>query len=737
MTGVAALAICAAFTSCSKSEELYDPGVIEQDEVTKIYDHYNQAFIKTFGQVNPNVDWGFGTRVGTRSGNTSGDYTPWPYTHEYLDANGNLIASANMDHNQWGATDLQSMPYGGWIVPDPLTNGQKLRVQKYFQSHPNLSYQDPQYANFFVQQVYTGGSDAPQTGNGEVNVAADGTQKKGSSLNQLTVGAANSHINDFNAGTCTTSEVLNHEGKTQSDQITLMLNVDDTSCFGYHETSGSNVSATIQHNDRMALVSAAEIDAWGDAEGIGEKVDDKWHRSFMGFDYEMLPLEDVIVPNTYAMLNQVQNINNCGYAVYNGTVMKIGQNTGSASVADLNITNKLADKASSGDALGVYKQNGSALSQDAQGNWLWDGQNFTLNLNQDVTNYKKLVIEFAEATPKGCNFQVSYTGGSASWNQNLAQGITKVEVEFNNVTTLKSFEFQNGSGSGDFKIKNIYLTSGANEVYYDSEYLLAGTEQIPFYSTNTNMYGGEKITLTDNDFYKTVDDKKCLNLDRIKQLYDQGYRPIDTALWNWVKYVPVHDNYYSDWIVTLTEAQRQDIPSSKKVRIMAEDLNAQAEDGDIEKESDWDFNDVVFDVEFDETGNGGTITLICAGGVLPLKVAGEEVHKKFDSSLTQDEKGWYPMINTGKGMGIDRPRVSFHIDNADKAHNGLGIKIEVEKTLTTGNKQWVELTARKGQPCSKFAVKPTVNPCAERDHIDFVSDHAFSRYVANGGELIW
>jgi hypothetical protein len=95
------------------------------------------------------------------------------------------------------------------------------------------------------------------------------------------------------------------------------------------------------------------------------------------------------------------------------------------------------------------------------------------------------------------------------------------------------------------------------------------------------------------------------------------------------------------------------------------------------------------------------------------------------------------MINTGKGMGIDRPQVSFHIANADPDHNGQGIKIEVLKKLSDGTERWFEMTAQKGQPCSKFAVKPTVNPCLERDHIDYVTDHAFSRYVANGGELIW
>ena len=76
MTGVAAVAMCAAFTSCSKNENLYDPGAVEEMEIASVYEQYNQAFIKTFGQVNPNQDWGFGSnfgKVGTRGYNVQGN----------------------------------------------------------------------------------------------------------------------------------------------------------------------------------------------------------------------------------------------------------------------------------------------------------------------------------------------------------------------------------------------------------------------------------------------------------------------------------------------------------------------------------------------------------------------------------------------------------------------------------------------------------------------------------------
>jgi hypothetical protein len=284
MMGAAALAFGFAVVSCSSNDDIYNPDA--QSDL--IVANYQKAFIHVFGQPAANHTWGFGapTRA-TRSGNTGETY---PATHEYKDANGNVIAGANMNHNEWGDPNKE---YGGWIVPDPLTEGQKLRVKAYFQSKPDISYEDPHFRHFFVQQVYKGGPSTAGTNSTEQVVAADGSKYTSDNMNHLTVGEANSHINDFNAGTCTTSNVLNHEKKTQEDEITLMVNVDDTSCFGYHDTGSSDQSsASPNHNDKMALVAASVIDAWAEANKdaliasgeYGEAVDDTWHRSFMGFD---------------------------------------------------------------------------------------------------------------------------------------------------------------------------------------------------------------------------------------------------------------------------------------------------------------------------------------------------------------------------------------------------------------------------------------------------------------------
>ena len=62
MTGVAAIALAAAFTSCSKSTDLYVEGAKEAAEAAKktetVQTNYNEAFESVFGKPAENQDWG-------------------------------------------------------------------------------------------------------------------------------------------------------------------------------------------------------------------------------------------------------------------------------------------------------------------------------------------------------------------------------------------------------------------------------------------------------------------------------------------------------------------------------------------------------------------------------------------------------------------------------------------------------------------------------------------------------
>ena len=309
MTGVAAIAICAAFISCSKSgDELYDPGKIDQQNAAKITQTYNEAFIKVFGKPSANQDWGFGKSASTRA--NSGETVP--QTEAYH----------NMNHNEWADPDKE---FGGYTVPDPLTEQQKAVVAAYFQSVPNLTYSDPQWRHFFVQQVYKGGKvDAGKVRNTTEGItAANGTKYDSGNMNLLSVGRNNIHINDFNAGSCSTSNVLDNGqhvgGSSHPDQITLMVNIDDTSCFGYHETGSST-----QHNNKAALVSWQTIRDWANANGLnGDCLADNWNRSFLGFD---LAIKEGAQAQSDIAARYNDGPESYSYAMVNGEIVSINGN---------------------------------------------------------------------------------------------------------------------------------------------------------------------------------------------------------------------------------------------------------------------------------------------------------------------------------------------------------------------------------------------------------------------------
>lgn len=718
--GAVALFAGVALSSCS--HDFDDEGSADVDPVVE---KYNRIFIETFGQPAANQDWGFGESAQsrmTRSGNTSGNYTSYNATHTYTDANGKVIAGANMNHNEWADPNKE---YGGWVVPDPLTEGQKLRVQKYFQANPNLSYQDPHYANFFVQQVYTGGTSAPETGNKEATAGADGQTHKGMTLNQLTVGQACSHINDFNAGTCSPSSVLDN-GKTvnngtyHSDQITLMVNVDDTSCFGYHETSGSNTSTNNQHNDKMALVSAAVIDAWAAANGNpGDPVVDKWNRSFMGFDYELLPESDIIL-DSYALLSQVPNLNNIPYAWDGTKVMTIGAvpaNTETTKNDDFDLFPYFAAHAS-----GTTNEHGIATCTNENGKISCYFPQYSAVTfgqgNQDWSPYSKLVIEF-EASPINGTIM----------NTPFSVGDTKVEVTLNNEQWYGDnsgpvISTYDGS-TGTLNITSVKLigktiegqTYNASD-YYNPTYLLGDgdADKIAFYSRNTNMYGGTVINLTENEMKTTQDGKTCLNLVKFQQLKTDGYHPITTDLKTWAKWQAACDHYYSDWIVTLTKAERIDEPEQPEQpeepdtwgewkRIICEDLS-------VNQASDFDFNDVVFDVRLNTAHTKAQVKFLAAGGTLPLTVGWDgqgtnwndyEVHNIFGVSTGT-------MVNTNWKTGVTKDYVTKTFTGSFSTYNDV-------KIMVLKGENWEVITAHTGWPASKILVNTTYQWCDEREDI--------------------
>ena len=284
---MAAIAFCAAFNSCSKGGDLYDEDLIEKNEVEKIKADYEAAFIATFGQPASNQDWGFGSS--TRA--------------NYDNENPGSYPNANMWADQ------------GWKAPTELSPGQIARVKAYFQQNPHLTYVDPEYEDFFIQQVYKGnpatkGTISPE----EYTYANDKTETGSEHMDHLTVGLTNDgnaldHIFNFNKGRYSSENANdpngtrrdnvqnypgvtylynNSDGKTHQDHI-MLITQSNTKAVGFFESNGS-----VEHNYCCANASAQTIDEWAtkpenyvNGKPIGETVyDAQWNRSFVGLDYE-------------------------------------------------------------------------------------------------------------------------------------------------------------------------------------------------------------------------------------------------------------------------------------------------------------------------------------------------------------------------------------------------------------------------------------------------------------------
>jgi hypothetical protein len=185
-----------------------------------------------------------------------------------------------------------------------------------------------------------------------------------------------------------------------------------------------------------------------------------------------------------------------------------------------------------------------------------------------------------------------------------------------------------------------------------------------------------------------------------------GYKPVDQ---------PANANMdvdrdwiFDDWIVKISPAK---FNMEGATRIIAEDLG-KADD------SDFDYNDVVFDVKIANEWVGSLnanrmiayITLQAAGGTLPLTVGGKEVHQLFGVSTGT-------MVNTRKGT-VSKPAVSFKLDIGVADWNISGAQAAKSiPVVVTGPSGTITLSVETGEAPEKIAVPIRFNWCDERQPI--------------------
>ena len=205
-------------------------------------EQYQAVFEKEFGAVNPNVNWGF-----------------TPQQVFTFDENGKLIGTRGSDPNanQW-ANYL--------TVPTRLTDAQKDVVRKWFQTHKNPQGLKVNWSDFFVEQVYKGGTNTEGSHSPEIytiNKPAGGTEQiKGSDKMDWLACGSNAkygdHIYNFNGG---------------NGDIMYMKDY-NTTCFGFHDSYGDNHFENTYYYDSYVLIPGDQIDK--SVAGM----------YFVGFDYK-------------------------------------------------------------------------------------------------------------------------------------------------------------------------------------------------------------------------------------------------------------------------------------------------------------------------------------------------------------------------------------------------------------------------------------------------------------------
>ena len=306
--GALALFAGVFFFSCAEKESEYVP--VAQLKVKA----FDEVFKEVYGDIDPYQDWGFNsgkTHLNPADESIYVDMVDadegraFTRTVAFRGANSvlafqNRTRTADPRGNMWAKE--------GWSVPPVITEDQKAIVRQYFQQN-SPSYNDPGWTDFWIQQVYEGGTepteDCPEVYKDADNHSITGGEQMDHLCSKSENGTED-HVYDFN-----NAENNDWEGR-------MLMKSSSTYSFGY-----INSHATAIHYDKAALVNWRVIAQWAVNNGLEESVEksvlnDGWNRSYMGFDYELLE-EDDVMTDTYVKWGDVPNYNNLTYAYYSSS----------------------------------------------------------------------------------------------------------------------------------------------------------------------------------------------------------------------------------------------------------------------------------------------------------------------------------------------------------------------------------------------------------------------------------
>ena len=669
ITGIAALAVCIGFTSCSKELTPASQEEINAAQAQQIVDKYNSAFIAKFGQPASNQDWGFNNdnasaRAITRAGGkyaTKGDLKPKDVTFpEDCDA-----SCFNPDLTEIPSYDeyCRSITPPSWADPKTefaegivyIDKAQKVRItgpytgSKLYIKAGTYDLSNYSEAEFYIakgNEVYLLpgvtlilSSSIATTAKFTVYIA-EGSQIIANGQDGYRADS-DAHVYNHGTITCTRFEV---NGTSSLYNVGTLKSTGDV----YIANSTSRIV-----NDNTIESASVHVEGSGALQNNAE-----W----------------TVTGNTIVNCTDGGWVNNGYWKTQN-----YGYTAGSENVINncfLEVTEEFDMNISSSNTNASFKidTGGGVLTQSFYG-----GKVIGDTSTQPSGPYKIVMGHSAVFKVTGT---ATLEGGNPGWG---------------------FFGPENGAYAV-FQAKNVVRNAN-----------LAGTQGAVTYSGN--LYVSAETHFAQGHDGMDAEGHYFINewngFSVVSNIFAEGFKPGKPGVT--IQQTDCCPGFDGD-----EESDEFD------VRIIGEDLTP----GD----TDWDFNDVVFGVKFNDAGNGATCTLLAAGGTLPLRIAKKgnadldnaedwvEVHALFGVPTTT-------MVNTGGISTTVDAKPTFDVTAINKNNVGKDIRIYVNKG-TDEEPNWIELKAEKGEPAAKLAVKKGFRLCTERQNINGIYKR-FDEWVSN------
>ena len=781
VTGLAAVAISGMFTSCT-----HETGSASDSANLGVVETYEQAFLNRFGTPSPEADWGFGpstTQAGTRANtrtiqpehNFANDAIAKPTTTE--------MASTNF------LTKISD-------IPGEILSYQQV-CQK-IQEDNNWNYTPDEFStgNCYIDANYTGKVKI-WSGNSIMYIEGNHDFTNGRTWD---VGA-NMTIYLLEGATLRISNGLQSGSKIYiaNDATFSVENAISTGDVSYYNNGGTIEAkssmvvngghevfcegGTFKVGGKFQLQNAnfyghnTTVDIDGDIDA-GQAWDNSINGNVPGIYYQeggsFADTNDKLVCNSGKFYTNVNT--KFTYIEANGTgVIYNAANATMTSTGQIKLTNGSSIMINDGDLVGTYLgTEGSALFQnngnttisgdtrvDSNSNtWVNNGHYTTNNfiyraLSDNVINNCHLKVNNLFSIQLGSTWPLDYESiKTKGFRMDANCGVETKDFEFmgpgfihmgsNSVFKVSGTAYMGitndiygiyGPVSGDYAVfqagsivrgNNIDVNQGFVANYYKHLYVVTDSHfNFGWSNISKDQWEGHVEGEGDQPYYRLADGAA---------LYTGTEKPSITI-------TPTNCNpgFTGGGGDTPTpepepEPEPDPEPFEAVVRVIAEDMG----DQNLNENSDFDFNDVVFDVTYVEEGKV-RIKILAAGGTLPLTVGWNgtgdynthEVHYMLGYSEST-------MINTHSKVGYRQDGVKPYEFDYTGTFRKASFKQDVRDNIPVKvrkNGTWYNINADQGRAPGKLCVGTDYTWCDERQDIDskWKNDKGglFLQYVKN------